>query len=196
MGVGRSRQDTEVLEDLQFDPVIGHDVGLGPVPGGIDLAPVRTGRRGHPDRLTLQLPGIVEDVAQHGEAVLGADAQSGHQGEVVDAGHGGVDGAHVDVEDEAEPELQAHELVAQTDGPHRGAGADGAAQCGQGIAHVQKRRLRRVALDGGGDTENDGDGTKRPGDAAGADGVPHRLPDPVAGGDLEIIGHAGESADG
>jgi SLT domain-containing protein len=77
------------------------------------------GRGGHPDGLALELLGMVEDVAQHGEAVVVADAQRCHQGKVVDAGHDGVDGAHVGVEDEAEPELQADQFVAEPDGAHR-----------------------------------------------------------------------------
>ena len=64
MGVGRAGEDAEMAEDLQFDSVVGHDVGLGPVPRGVDAVPVRGSRRGHPDRLTLELTGMVEDVAR------------------------------------------------------------------------------------------------------------------------------------
>ena len=115
---------------------------------------------------------------------------------MVDAGHHGVDLAHVGVEDETEPELEPHQFVAEPDRANRGLRADGPAQSGEGVAHVDQGRIGGPALDLGGDGDHDRDAAQRTGDATGTDRVTHRLPDPVAGRDLDVVGHGGQTAHG
>ncbi len=73
----------------------------------------------HPNRLSRYVAEVVHRPRQQLEPVVVPDAQGGHEGKVVDAGDDRIDVVHRGVEDQAQPELETDQLVAEAYGLDR-----------------------------------------------------------------------------
>ena len=86
------------------------------------------------------------------------------------------------------------DLVAQADHANRSLSCHRSGQARHRIGDVQQPRVRTQTFHVAGDVDEHGDVAQRTRDPSGTDGVAHRLTDPVAGGDLEVVRHRREAA--
>ena len=195
VGVRGPGHHVEAAEELELQPVVRHDVALGPLLPGRHLVPVAPLGRVHPDRVVELGDGPLQQCAHHGEAVGAADRHGRHQGAVIDATDHRVDLVHAHVEQQAHRPRQADQLVAQPDRRDVRLPGDRPAQGGQRVRDVAQEGVGAVALHGAGDADGHRDTAQCTGDATGPDAVTDRLGQAVGGGNGQVVRHRFEAAD-
>ncbi len=169
--VTRTGQHAEAREQLELHAVLADQVGLARV-------------------VALQ------HLAQALEAVGAGDVQLGDEREVVDARDRGRDLEEVGVEQLAQRELRAGDLVAEPHRLHRRLACHRAADRGHRVGEVEQPRVRTQVFHVAGELEEDRDVAQRADDAARPHAVAHRLHHAVARRDREVVAHRVEAAGG
>ena len=167
--VAGARQHAEAREQLQLHLVLSHEVGL------VGIA-------------------VVEHLAESVETVGAGDVERGDERQVVHAGDRGGDLEEVGVEQLAERELHAGDLVAEPHRLHRGLPGDGAADRGHRVGEVEQPRVGTHRFHVARELEEHRDVPQRAVDPAGPDAVADRLHHAVAGGHREVVAHRREAA--
>ena len=154
-----------------------------------------SGRPG-PGRQGGQPAGLVHHLGEDGEAVLAVDVEGGDHREVVDPGHRRADRLGRLAQGDGQVHGPVADLVAEADGLDRGLAAHRPGQAGHRIGDVEHPGVRADLAHVLAHADQHGDVAQRAVDAAGADGVAHRLADAVAGRHVEVDGHRVEPTGG
>ena len=183
--VAGRREGAPALEQRQLEEVPLGEVELGERLG-LRAPRVRGQRR--------QAADLLDQIAQHVEAVRAVDLERGEHREVVDPGHRGRDRLEGPAQGDGQVHAEVAHLVTEADRLDAGLAAHGAGQRRHGVGDVEEPGVRAALLHRLADADEDGDVAQGAVDAARSHGVPHRLGDAVGGRHVEVHRHGAEAA--